>query len=124
GPSLPGLWLRLRFRVTDRQVAGIRCVVLTPRRGRVAHELFYLHGGGFILPITPLHWRLIRKLAAPLNAKVTVPFYPLAPENTASAIWAAVHAAYCDFAAKADAVPLTVIGDSSGGNLALSLVQR
>jgi len=124
GPSLPGLRTRMQFRVTDTCVAGTRSLVLTPRRGRVAHEIFYLHGGGFILPITPFHWRLIRKLAVRLNARVTVPFYPLAPENAAPAIWDAVHAAYLDFTANAEPVPRTVMGDSSGGNLALSLVQR
>src|ERR1700688_1174737 len=47
-------------------------------------QVLYLHGGGFIGQILPMHWSLIAKIANEGPAEVTVPIYSLAPHSTAS----------------------------------------
>jgi len=81
-----------------------------------------LHGGAYIYEITARHWKFIANLAATTAAHVTVPIYPLAPTATAAAIVPTVTALAAQIVAAADAQPVTVAGDSSGGGMALAVL--
>ena len=48
-----------------------------PRRAVV-----YLHGGAYVRPADPRHWRFATRLADALGARAVLPRYPLAPEFT------------------------------------------
>lgn len=123
GPAKPGRRLRERFVIDDRDVAGRNVTVVTPRQPP-ERSIVYLHGGGFIMPITPFHWQLIARLAFRLNARVVVPDYPLAPESTALAINAWLVDLWRGLVNEFDPGRVSVMGDSAGGHLALSLVQQ
>ena len=53
------------------------------RRGTVpARAVLYLHGGGYMAPISAWQVRYAARLAAELGARVVLPDYPLAPEHS------------------------------------------
>lgn len=60
----------------------IKFLVYTPKKSHNTNScLIYYHGGGFMLPAAPYHYRNARRYAKDANCKVFVPDYPLAPKN-------------------------------------------
>jgi monoterpene epsilon-lactone hydrolase len=44
-------------------------------------DILYIHGGGYIFPMSERQWLFIFKYVRALNCRVYIPFYPLAPEH-------------------------------------------
>src|SRR6478609_6033883 len=113
--AVPRFAKRWEATVTD---VGFPCHVLTPRGRPVTRTLYYVHGGGFMAPIDPLHVRYAIRLADAVGARVVMPDYPLAPEHT----WADSHDALVEDAARwaGSEGGAVLAGDSAGGGLALA----
>ena len=84
--------------------------------------IVYLHGGGFVTGTAANHEPVCRQIAAATGCVVAIPDYRLAPEFrfpiplddcVAAATWVAGNFD----------LPLVVMGDSAGGNLAASVAQ-
>lgn len=117
GDRPPTWWTRRRLRVHTEHHAGMRVWRLRPRRSEPQARVLYLHGGGYVHPLTKDYWRLVRALAA-APAEVVVPAYPLAPDATVDEVLPLLN----DLAADcARGLPLVVMGDSAGGALTLSV---
>ena len=81
------------------------------------HCVVYLHGGCYVFEIDPVHWSFIRKLAAEARVRVVVPLMPLAPTGTAVEVVAGV----ASLVASLQASQVSIVGDSSGGGMALAV---
>lgn len=129
GDRPPTRWTRLVAEVEERMLDGHLVWSLRPRRGPVTVEVLYLHGGGYVHPLTVDYWRLARSLVRG-GAQVVVPCYPLAPTHTVDQAlpWLERVRAQLLPAEGADphrsVTPLVLMGDSAGGALALSLAAR
>jgi len=88
-----------------------------------AQQVLYVHGGGFISEISPVHWSFIAKIANGAPAEVTVPIYPLAPQSTAAQTLPIATDITADLIARVGAENVTLMGDSAGGNIALGIAQ-
>lgn len=125
GPAKPSRALRRANRVSETVVGGRRVFHIAPPAGNdTGRHVLYLHGGAWCLSISPLHWQLISTLTKRLGAGATVPLYPLAPEHTAEDVFAMLLPLYRELVEKVGAENLTVMGDSAGGNIVLSLVMQ
>jgi len=86
--------------------------------------IVYFHGGGWTMgSVKESDW-WVRRLAAALDANVVSVDYRLAPEHPYPAALDDADAALDWVCAQADGAPVIVAGDSAGGNIAASLVQR
>lgn len=92
-----------------------------PRRGRPRARVVYVHGGGYVHPLTPDYWRLVRALAR-CPAEVLVPAYPLAPDATIDDVLPRLTALVRETAE--EGLPTVLMGDSAGGALVLVLARR
>lgn len=88
-----------------------------PPRGR----LLYLHGGGHVSEITPLHWVFIARLVHATGWQVIVPNFPVVPQATHHEVYPRLRSLWSQVASTA--LPTAIVGDSSGGTLALALLQ-
>jgi acetyl esterase/lipase len=120
----PPDWFSAHCHLRSWNVDGYAVVSVTPRSGASAWNLMYLHGGGYIFPLLPPHWTIIRALIEATGATVTVPLYPLAPEHDHRPAWAMVDAVYDELLHSGAGKRLAVAGDSAGANFALSLAIR
>ncbi len=77
----------------------------------------YVHGGGYVHEIQEQHWRLVADLADAAGATVLVPVYGLAPDHHAAEAHSLMRAVLEHASAHG---PAYLIGDSSGGGLALA----
>jgi acetyl esterase/lipase len=106
--------------VTEHLPGGFPAYSLVPRGTVPARTMLYLHGGGFMAPISAWQVRYAVGLAEDLAGRVVMPDYPLAPEHT----WRDSHDDLVSLAARlASEGELVIAGDSSGGGLALAVAQ-
>ena len=124
-PVRPRAKWHKRFDIREFASRGFPVVTIEPRGGARpgAPHLFYLHGGGYVMDIAAVHWDTVADLCERLGASATVPVYPLAPENKAPEVLAAMHSLYLELAARHGAQNITIMGDSAGGGMSLALAQ-
>lgn len=116
----PPARLRRRHLVTESECEGFGVYTVVPR-GREPHcTVIYLHGGAYIGEITAHHWTFL-SLLADRGARVVAPIYGLAPQYSYRDAYPFVTQVYRRFAGSPG--PLTLMGDSAGGGLALGLAQ-
>ncbi|MBO6767492.1 MAG: alpha/beta hydrolase [Erythrobacter sp.] len=124
-PSRPRAKWHKRFAIREFASRGFPVVTIEPKDGARpdAPHLLYLHGGGYVMDIAAVHWDTVADLCERLEASATVPIYPLAPENKAEDVLAAMRSLYHELADRYGAKNITVMGDSAGGGMSLALAQ-
>ena len=83
--------------------------------------VMYLHGGGYVRQPRIHHWKYLNKLASKVG-NVVVPIYPKAPNHHPKEVVDILTKMYIELCKRFDNVVL--MGDSSGGGLALVLCQH
>ncbi|KAK7452582.1 hypothetical protein Landi51_04470 [Colletotrichum acutatum] len=115
---LEELWLYDITRESDGSYDREPC---PPRRRRI----LYFAGGGWQMPPSKNHWTFCMELVRRLdNTAVTIISAPLAPKHPVSVAFPRIQRAYRSLLNEShDAGERVIVaGDSSGGNIALSLV--
>ena len=123
GSSPPSLVTGLATKVTADVEDDVRVWRVRPRRRRPVARVVYLHGGGYVHPLTADYWRLIRRLST-APAEVIVPDYPLSPSSTIDDVLPRLVDMAGDVDTSESGAPLVLMGDSAGGALALAIALR
>ena len=99
--------------------------LILPAGGDASRLIILYHGGGFFFGSSRTHRVIASNLARTAGSAVLTPDYRLAPEHPAPAAHDDAFAVY-QWALKQGYAPgkIALIGDSSGGNLALATVIR
>lgn len=84
--------------------------------------ILYIHGGGYVYDMERVHIVTCDKLATELGAKVVVPQYPLAPENTFEEAHALMELIYKDLLSEGKRI--IIMGDSAGGGFTVAFTQE
>ena len=121
GDAPPTGLTRLRCRVSTTSAAGMTVWVARPWRRPPVVRILYLHGGGYVHPLTADYWRLVRSLTR-VPAEVVVPGYPLAPRATVDDVLPRL-GELVESMSGPD-LPVVVMGDSAGGALALVVAEQ
>lgn len=118
----PPTWVtRLRHRVSTTTAAGMTVWTVRPRRRPPVVRILYLHGGGYVHPLTADYWRLVRSLTR-VPAEVVVPAYPLAPQASVDDVLPRLGELLASL--PGPGLPAAVMGDSAGGALALVVAEH
>ena len=117
----PPARIAARIDVTRRVFAGETVYEARPRGRPGRRRIVYLHGGAFCFQLTPYHWDIIAEMTERLDARITVPIYPLAPEHRFDEIFGFGMKLYRDVIGKAAPGELIFMGDSAGANMAVVL---
>ncbi|MFW3171445.1 alpha/beta hydrolase fold domain-containing protein [Geodermatophilus sp. CPCC 206100] len=113
----------VQIEVDVRHDTGWPVYRVLPRSRTATRAAVYVHGGAWVNQIHPLHWRLVAGLAARSGTAITVPIYPLAPVGTAATVVPPVADLLAALVDRHGAGQVAVLGDSAGGQIALSAVQ-
>lgn len=84
--------------------------------------IIYLHGGAYCFGILDSHIVFCDKLAQRMNAKVYMPLYPILLKSTCLDAFRFLQEVYADVLREGN--PVILMGDSSGGGLALAFAER
>jgi acetyl esterase/lipase len=110
--------------VESLTVAGQPAEWFRAAGGASGPVLLYLHGGGFILPVSILHRTYVSHLARALSGAVLMIEYRLAPEHPFPAgLDDSLNAWRWLLSQGYAPEQMAVAGDSAGGNFALALLQ-
>lgn len=104
---------------------GVPCEWITPANGASDRVLLYLHGGGFVLGMSPLHLQMAAYLAEQMGVRVLMVDYRLAPDHPFPAALDDCVTVY-RWLLKQGIPPqnIVVAGDSAGGNLTLTTLLK
>lgn len=86
--------------------------------------LLFIHGGAYISGPAQHHWDSIKSIASRTDVKIWLCDYPKAPETKILEISNNIDAVYEMALKEYDSSKIYLIGDSVGGALSISLVQR
>ncbi|GHV73896.1 hypothetical protein AGMMS49940_11980 [Spirochaetia bacterium] len=114
--------IRKGFTVLETKINNRSCYLVEPKTNQRSDKVvFFLHGGGFVFEIDFFHWDAVEKIADTLSVPVFVPMYPVYPENNPDSIMQFVIDAYTKLRMDFPDAEITLLGDSSGADLSLSL---
>jgi epsilon-lactone hydrolase len=116
--------LTRRYAINRVSVLGSHCYTLAPRSSPGQQHVLYLHGGAYVTEMARAHWEFLAALVDSTHCVVHVPIFPLAPEHTHRETMAMVTEVYRGLSGSIASENLVLMGDSSGGGLALLLAQR
>lgn len=122
GNARPTRLVRALMSVTEEDHDGMTVWRVRPRRAEPRARVVYVHGGGYVHPLSPDYWRLVRALVRS-PAEVLVPAYPLAPDATVEDVLPRLTALVRENAG-GGRLPTVLMGDSAGGALVLVLARR
>jgi acetyl esterase/lipase len=120
----PSPRLHRKHQISKRELNGHHVWTIAPKEKPSGKHVIYLHGGAYVNSFAPQHWDLMSKLVQAANCTVTAPNYPHAPEYYVGDVFALMLPLYNELAAAAGSSNITIMGDSSGGGIALALAQR
>ena len=109
-----------RVTLTGNPAAEGAVLVLSPPQPTDRHIL-YLHGGAWLFPPRGPHWDFLSRLCEETASTITMPLYPLGPVASHDTMMQMLEPVYAGLRERhAD---LSVMGDSAGAGLTLSLLQ-
>ena len=105
----------------DRSVRATLCRTGTEPAGGT---LLYLHGGAFMIGSLRMYRHLVARLGEAAGQRAYFLHYGLAPEHPFPFALDQATIAYQALCADPDAGPISIVGDSAGGNLVFALLHR
>jgi epsilon-lactone hydrolase len=119
--------VRLEADVTREAVLanGVACEWIIPTNSPTDIVLLYLHGGGFVMGLTPPHLQMVAYLANKMGRRALMVDYRLAPENPYPAALEDCATAYGWLLKRGvPAQNIGIAGDSAGGNLTITTLMK
>lgn len=113
-----------KFIVETGNIDGRKVWTISPKSKANNAIMLFFHGGAYYANISPMHWRLIEQLIINTNTAFVVPDYPLAPESSCMDTYKFTDKVYAKIIADYPSNPIMLMGDSSGGGLALGFAQK
>ena len=81
--------------------------------------ILYLHGGAYMNPPTPMHFKMLSNITSGTRAAVVFPVYPKIPTCNYQDTFPKLLQLYDSLCQEYDPRQITIMGDSSGGGLGL-----
>ncbi|WP_345951480.1 alpha/beta hydrolase [Mucilaginibacter sp. PAMB04274] len=106
------------------EIDGRKVYTLSPQKNKADKYILFFHGGAYVINFTLYHWRMLAQLVRETGFTITAPDYPLLPDYTYKERIAMAKKLYNSLLNHASPRNIFLMGDSSGGNLALSLAQK
>lgn len=98
-------------------------VVVFNKDAESGKYIFYLHGGAFAAQPIVFHYDFLKKLSEEIDCTIVMPIYPKAPNYTFETTIPMVVNTYTDLLTRVDSQNITVMGDSAGAAMSLSVCQ-
>lgn len=119
--SAPPERIKSSMNITHEHIGGGICYKAVHKSYRSEKTVLFLHGGGLFAEALGLHWDFVMRLARDTGCTVIFPQYPLVPESNSEECHEMIFEVYKQLIEQVSPKDLTIIGDSAGGTLALSL---
>jgi len=110
--------------IQERSFEGMQVFTLNDQTSSNQKVILYLHGGAWTSQPLDLHWMFMDNMAQSLDAKIIAPIYPKVPHFNYKDTYPKILNLYKEMVGTVESAnQVTIMGDSSGGNIALGLSQ-
>jgi acetyl esterase/lipase len=119
--------LQLTAAVTRESVSadGVTCEWLIPKSSPKDQALIYLHGGGFVYGLTPMHLKMAAYLAQKMGIRILMVDYRLSPEHPfPDPLDDCITAYHWLLNQGVSSQNIVLAGDSAGGNLTITMMMK
>lgn len=114
--------VKFESEIMESHFEGMQYFILNNKESRSQRVILYLHGGAWTNQPFPLHWTFMDQMAQALDAKVIAPIYPKVPHFDHTHTYPRLLKLYREILSTVETpLQITFMGDSAGGNIALSL---
>lgn len=120
----PNRKLRSLASIDKKVFMGRNAYTAIPFQKKSNIHVLYFHGGAYIYGLKNYHYNFISRIMDTIGCTVTIPDYPLAPHHMAEDAFTLAIESYKWTVEKSGADKIVLMGDSSGGGLALGLAQH
>lgn len=110
--------------INETTIAGVKSYWLNKSSIDQKHIIIYLHGGVYVYGSFKAYRAMLSHLAGSLNSAILYVEYSLSPEHPYPAANNDILKVYRELQHKYPGYKITIIGDSAGGGLAISLVHN
>ena len=119
--SAPPARIMKTMKVTKVNMGGHIFYRAADREHRSSKKVMFIHGGGFVAEAFGIQWEFCARLARRTGCEIIFPEYPLVPKSSSRATHEMLFKVYRKLFSETSPENITIIGDSAGGTLALSL---
>lgn len=116
--------LRKHYRIQEILFDKFPLHIHTRKEAEANQVIFYFHGGAYMIGPNSLHWSILDTLSKMASIDFALLDYPKAPEYTARTAMKVALEAYRYLDGIYGNDKITLMGDSAGGGLALSLAME
>ncbi len=120
----PSKRIRSEVFVETVKTLGRDVITMRPKATESKTKVLYFHGGAYIFGIKNFHVNFAKQLIQSTGATVIMPDYPLAPDHCAADVYAMAETLYQKLCDDKETDQIFLMGDSSGGGIALGLAQH
>lgn len=120
----PSKKIMSQINIDQSEMFGQTVYTMYPKSGKSKLHVLYLHGGAYVFGIQNYHFNLVTRMILATGCTVTVPDYPLAPKYSFKDAYDMVAPMAIDLGQRVGFDNFVLMGDSSGGGLALGLAQH
>ena len=114
--------VKFESEIVESGYDGMQYFALNNKESRAQRVILYLHGGAWTNQPFPLHWTFMDQMAQALDAKVIAPIYPKVPHFDHTYTYPKLLNLYRAILSTVETPQqITFMGDSAGGNIAMSL---
>jgi acetyl esterase/lipase len=108
--------------IKEQVYEDIKVFTLNDQKLLQQKVILYIHGGAWTNQPLISHWKFMDKMAQSLNAKIIAPIYPKVPHFNYKHTYPKLLNLYKEILGTVESPKqLTIMGDSSGGNISLGL---
>ncbi|MGT2887145.1 alpha/beta hydrolase [Streptococcus didelphis] len=111
------------FSTQEYDIDGMQVFIINDQKDENQPLIFYLYGSVYLRRPEKLHFNTIKHLIQLTNAKLVFPNFERAPYATYKDVYPKLVKAYKQFSLSGKANKVSVVGDSSGGGMALAFAQ-
>ncbi len=121
---VPSKSMRKKYEIKKIKIDYQVCYVVSAKHEKESKVVLFLHGGAYIKEMNPFYWDVVSRLEKDLKATIYIPIYPLAPKNNYEKTMQMLSKLYKKMREIHKSESITVIGDSAGGQIALSFCMQ
>ncbi len=107
-----------RFQIADSNITEVKA------NNEAKKLILFMHGGAFISGPAKHHWDTLKTIYEKTSSTIWMCDYPKAPEHQIDAITQNIDRIYQQALEQFSSDKIILLGDSVGGNLILTLIQR
>lgn len=120
----PSKKIRSRVHVETEKTLGRDVITMRPISSGSKTKILFFHGGAYIFGVENFHFNFAMRLIESASCTIVMPDYPLAPLNCAADVYELALSLYQKLLEDKETDRIILMGDSSGGGIALGLAQH